>query len=140
MQLGDLAATPAQEEGGVVRLVGHGAADEGVQAVDAMDEAVAHQKIQGAVDGRRSDAVALGAEGGQNVVGADRPMADPDDFEDAAADGGQAGMGIGADALGAGQGIRDAVTVVVADGGLGHGRTKLRRNGRPRVSPCRTWR
>ena len=95
-QFGDGAARPADEELGsvVVVMAGRvavGAADEGGQALDPVDEAVLDQEVQRAVDCRRGGARAADAELGQKVVRADGPWAVEHEGEDLAAERGEAG-------------------------------------------------
>ncbi len=75
------ATGPADQElPGVVgcRLV---ASDEGVEALDTMDQTVFEQELQGPVDGRRCGASAFALQHVENVVGAHRLVAAPYQFQ-----------------------------------------------------------
>jgi len=58
-----------------------GAADEGVQAVNAVNQAVFEQEIEAAVDGGRLDAVIFGGKTVDEFVSFDRLVVGPDQFE-----------------------------------------------------------
>ncbi len=79
------------------------AADEGVEALDTMDEALGEQEIQGAVDGGGLAATGQAAQAVQQGVGADRLGGLQDEAEDVAADGGEADAAAGTGRLGTGQ-------------------------------------
>ena len=78
-------------------LVGLGAADEGVAGFDAVDEALRDEELEGAVDGRRLRADAGLAQGIEDLIGADRLVAAPDELEHAASNLGQVGAAAAAD-------------------------------------------
>ena len=65
--------------------VGLWAADEGVEGFEAVDQAVLHQEIEGAVDRRRRRAAAVALQLLEQLIGADRRMAAPDQLQHAAA-------------------------------------------------------
>ena len=96
---------------GVLRVA---AADEGVERGDAVHQAVFQEEVEGAVHrGRRGAAAILLAEHGENVVGAQRLVALPHQFQHAAAQRGQAQALAGAQGVGFGQGAVHAMGVIV---------------------------
>lgn len=105
------------------------AANEGVERGDAVHQAVFQQEIQRAVHGRRRGAAAvLLAEHGENVVGAQRLVALPHQFQHPAAQRGQAQAFLGAQGIGLGQSAVHAMRVVVGTAG-----NRCNRHGRRRV-------
>jgi len=58
-------------------FAGEGAADEGVEAREAMDEPVFHEKVERAVDCHRRYFSAAGVEFRKDIVSADWGMAGP---------------------------------------------------------------
>ena len=75
-----------------------------------MYQAIFQEKIQRPIDGRWRGAAAVGlAQHGQDVVGAQRLVAVPDQFQYAFAQGGQAQTLTRADAFCFSQGVADAV-------------------------------
>ena len=99
-----------------MRMPGGIAAEEGVQGVDAMHQARLDQELERAVDRGRCRLVALLGELGEDLVGADRLVRAPDDFEHALADRGEVQPAAGADLDRRGHGPVDAGTVVVVPG------------------------
>ena len=77
-----------------------------------MNQAKVQQKIQGPINRRRSRAGLL-LQFFQNLVGTDRFMLLPDQFEDFAPDGGKALSLLKADLFGLEQGVGDALLVVM---------------------------
>ena len=103
-----------------MRLAGMAAADEGVHALDAVDQAVLDQEVERAIDGGRRRAEVLVAQLVEQRIGADRLVARPDELEHAAAQRREAQVLVRAQLLGRREGILDAVLVVVAvRGGFG---------------------
>ena len=85
VQLLGVAAFAADQEEAAMRLARMTATDEGVHALDAVDEPVLDQEIEGAVDGGRRRAQVLVAQLVEQRVGADRLVARPHEFEHAPA-------------------------------------------------------
>jgi len=90
-EFGNLAAMSANQQAHVVGFVRVGAADEGVQAVNAVNKAVFEQEIETAVDGGRLDAVIFGGEAVDEFVSLDRLVVRPDQFEHAPTQRGELG-------------------------------------------------
>jgi len=99
----------------VFRMV---AADEGVEALDPVDQALFHQEVEGAIDRRRGGCLIPLTQIVQDRIGPDRPVAVPDQFQHSPAERGQSGPTLGANCFGQTEGIRDASGVVVRGGGL----------------------
>ena len=97
-----------------MRLAGMAAADEGVHALDAVDQPVLDQEIERAVDGRRRRAEVLVAQLVEQRVGADRLVARPHQLEHAPAQRREAQVLPGAQLFGRRDRILDAVIVIVA--------------------------
>ena len=81
VELGDLAAATADQEEGAMRRLGCLAADEGVEALDTMHQPLGHQEVERAVDRGWGDGAPLAAEQLQQLIGADRCVAAPDELE-----------------------------------------------------------
>ncbi len=100
------------------------AAGEGIERGNPVHQAVFQQEIQRTVDGRRRGATAvLFAEHRQNVVGTQRFVALPDQFQHAAAQGGQTQPLFCAQRVCFGEGRMHAVGVVMGatgQGSIGH--------------------
>lgn len=94
------------------------AANKGVTRGNAMDQLLLQQELEGAVDRGRRRFVAFGRELVEQLISAQRPMAVPDQFQYAPAQRRQAGTAFGAEAVGRGQGVVHAVTVVVRQEGV----------------------
>src|SRR5690606_20989692 len=124
-QLDGGVAAAADQELPLVWMFRMAAADEGVERSDAMDQAVLQQEIQRPVHrGRRSAAAILLAQYGQDVIGAQRLVALPDQLQHALAQCGEAHALARAERIGLGQRAADAMVVVVGGIGqwsLGHG-------------------
>src|SRR5690606_32310381 len=75
------AAAGADQELAHMRLVGSRAADEGVERLDPVNEAVVAQEIERAIDGGRRGGAAVAAELLKDVVGADGRVAAPDELQ-----------------------------------------------------------
>lgn len=86
-----MAAMGANQQAHVVWFVRVGAADEGVQAVNAVNKAVFEQEVEAAIDGGRLDAVIFGGEAVDEFVSLDRLMIRPDQFEHAPTQRGELG-------------------------------------------------
>ncbi len=115
LQLRDAAASAANQElGGVVVGFLVVAADEGVEALHSVDQALGEQEIEGTVDGGGLAAAGEGAKAVQQGVGADGLVGLEDEAQNVAPDGGEADAAAGA----AGLGAREA-------GGKGRGRLGL---------------
>ncbi len=96
-ELGHRTTLPTQQETGAMRRLGADAAHEGVAAVDPVNEPLAHQEVEGPIDGRRRHAPTLGGKTLEDVVSADRGVAIEDELEDAPAQLGQPDTPLGAD-------------------------------------------
>lgn len=62
------------------------AADECIERVDAVHQPGLDQKFEGTIDGRRRRLVPFFGEFGEDLVGTDRFMCSPDDFENSPSD------------------------------------------------------
>ncbi len=93
--------------------VGLRAADVGVEGFEAVDQAVLHQEIERAIDGRRRRAAAVALQLLEQLVGADGRVAAPDQLQHAAADVGQPGAPAAAQCRGAVERLADAVPMIV---------------------------
>ena len=103
-EFGDFAAGAADQElGGVTVAVAvfFDAADEGGEALEAVDEALFAEEIEGAVDGGGGGGAAAFTEAFEEVVGAGGAVAFEDEAEDLAAQAGEAGAALFAQGLGA---------------------------------------
>ena len=96
---------------------GRPAADEGVEAVDTVDEAFPAQELERAVDCGRGHPAALVGQPLHDLVGADRGVALPDCLQHAAAQLGQAQAALRADRLGLDEGVAHAARMVVRGDG-----------------------
>ena len=89
VKLGDPVALSANEKLAGMPLFRRFAADEGIQAIDAMNQPGIQQEFEGAINGgRRNGAFAL-FKGAQYVISADRRMPIPHELEHAPANGGE---------------------------------------------------
>ena len=61
----------------------------GIQALNAVDKSMLHEKIQRSVNGRRRSQFVFGLDLIQKVIGAHRFVATPNEFQDALAERGQ---------------------------------------------------
>ena len=94
----DLPALAADQElRGVVGVVGIDAGDEGVQALDLVDQALFHQEIQRAVDCGRHGAFVLGLQPVEELVGGGRAVRIQDQLQHLSAQRGQLRAVFGAD-------------------------------------------
>ncbi len=100
-----------------MRLARMAAADEGIHALDAVDQPVLDQKIERPVDGGRRRAQILVAQFVEQRIGADRLVTRPHQLEHAPAQRREAEILLGAHLLGRGEGILHAVPVIMAGGG-----------------------
>ena len=91
------------------------ATDVGVLRTDAMDQALGEQEIQRPVNGRRRWPPAVTCQLLEDLVGAARTMAAPDQFEYPAPSWGQAQSLLSAVALGAVERLPDAMAMIVAE-------------------------
>ena len=82
-KFGNLTALSANQQAHIVRFVRVGAADEGVQAVDAVNKAVFEQEVEAAVNRGRLDAVVFSGETVDELISFDRLMVRPNQFEHA---------------------------------------------------------
>ncbi len=108
---GDLAAKAADQElgGVVVGVPGVAvAADEGVEALDAVNQALGDEKIEGTVDGGRLAAAVARAQAVQQGVGTDGLAGFKDEAKHVAADVGELGAAAGAELLGPGKAVFQA--------------------------------
>ena len=96
---------------------GMAAADEGVHALDAMDQPVLDQEIERAIDGRRRRAEILVAQLVEQRVGADRLVARPHQLEHPLAQRREAQALVGAQLFRGHDRILDAVLMVVTFAG-----------------------
>lgn len=96
-----------------MRTFGIPAADEGIQRVQPVHETRIHEEVQRPVNGGRCRAAALAAHRVQDIVGPDRLMARPDEFEHAAAARRQSEAAFETETLRILQRLRDAVPMVV---------------------------
>ena len=113
LDLVDAAAVAADQElDGVVVADAFLAGDEGVEAFDAVDEAVLEEEVERAVDGGGHGVVADGLEAVEHGVGADGALALEHDAEHVAADVGQFAAGRRAGCGGLGQPLFDVVAPV----------------------------
>ena len=78
----DAARSANQKLAGMDRL-GTGAADEGTLRLDAVNETLLQEEVERPVNRRRRRRPAAAAKASQNLIGADRLMASPDEFENA---------------------------------------------------------
>jgi hypothetical protein len=99
-----------------VHLGRAGAADEGVARFDAVDQALLDEELERAIDRGRLGAAAVGAQGLQELKGADRGMALPDQFQHPPADIGQPRAALTAQRLRRTQRLGDAMLVIMGDG------------------------
>ena len=97
-------------------VLGVVAADEGVQALDLVDQTVFQQEIQRSVDCRWGRRLVAAPELVQDRIGSHWPVAVPDQFQDPAAEGGQAGAALQTQLFGPDQGVRDAMIVIMGRG------------------------
>ncbi len=112
--LEDVAALIADQQDGLVRLLRVFTADEGIEALDAVDQALFEQEVERSVDGGGLYLFAVSGETFDQVIGLGGLVAGPDLAQYMAPDGRQARAGTGADCLGAGEGIVDALVVMGA--------------------------
>ena len=107
-----------------MRMLGMVAADEGVERGNAVHQVVVEQKIQGAVDRWRRSATAIFfAQDRKDVVGTQRLVTLPDQFQHATAQRGQAQTLSGAQRIGFGEGRMHAMGVIMgatSQGSIGH--------------------
>ena len=106
----------AEEKLPAVGKFGIAAADEAVEALDAVHETLRGKEIQGPVNRRRRRAPALPPQGVQDVVGAEGPVAAPHQLENPPAQIGQARTAPFADGRRPLQGPVRAVAVIVVLG------------------------
>jgi zinc transport system substrate-binding protein len=129
LQLDGRVALAADQELALVGKLRLIAADEGVERGNAVDQAVFQEKIQRTVDRRRRRATTVFfAQHGEDVIGAQRLVALPDQLQHPFAQGGQAQTLARTDALRFGQGVTDAAGMVMWTRGQGcedHGRRRL---------------
>lgn len=122
--LGHCAAVPAEEKLCSMGPFGMGAADKGVQAFNPVGQSLLHQELDGAIDCLRGQVPRTG--GGvrikavKNIVRTGRAMVGPQQGQDPAAHIGKAGTALGAQGLGATQGVALASAVIMR--GIGEGR------------------
>ncbi len=113
----DPLAAPADEQGTGVFVVRVRAADEGVQRVEPVDEARADEELECAVHRHRAGGTPGARQAAQDLVGAERGVAGPDDLEDLPAGRREREAAIRADALRRLQGGAPAGGVVVVGRG-----------------------
>ena len=109
----DTAGAADEEHAGVRSAMGT-AADKGVHGVETMDQASLAEEIERAIDGRRSGLDAAVAQGIDQVIGLDRLMIPPDQFQYLTPDRGQAQPLLTTGAFGFGQCVPHTVPVVVS--------------------------
>jgi len=90
-EFGDLVTLSAYQQTHVVRFVRVGTADEGVKAVNAVNQAMFKQKVEAAVNGGRLDAVIFGGKTVDKLISLDRLVVRPNQFQHAPAQGGELG-------------------------------------------------
>lgn len=115
----DGAAGPADEEHPGMRSAMGPAADKGVDGVETMDETGLEEEIERAIDGRRSGPEAAIPQGIDQIIGLDRLMILPDEFQHLTPDGGQAQPLLPAGTFGFGQRLSHAMTMIVSGAGRG---------------------
>ena len=119
VDLGRIAAIAANEKVGLVGQARLGTADIGVEPIDPVDQPFAAEEFQRAVDRRRRHAPPARRQLVEDLVGADRRVAAPDQLQDPLAQLGEPGPSAGAQVLGAAHGRADAAMVVVRRLGKG---------------------
>ena len=113
IQLRSLTATATDEELRSMVKSRMVATDKGIQRIDAMDEPVPEEEIEGAVHCRWRRFVSVQGQLLQKIVGAHRSMIGPDQLQDPAAQLGQANASLATIAFRLVQGLRHAVLVIV---------------------------
>lgn len=113
-QLFGIATGLAEQEITDMGGAGMGAADKGIARGYAVYQVLLLQEFQGAIDRGRCRLVAFGRELVEQLIGAQGPVAMPDQLQHAPAQGGEAGAAVGAQALGGGQRIVHAMAVIMA--------------------------
>src|SRR5690554_3206120 len=113
VQLKHVAAFSADQEGAPVVLTGMGAAGKCVQGGNPVYQTVLQQEVQSPVHGGWGSVMALGAQHGKNVVGPERLVRLPDQFQNPLTDGCEAGILLSANGPGIRQGLADTGLVVV---------------------------
>lgn len=108
-----IAAARAHQELPGMEGAGGGAADKGVQAFDAVDQALFQQEIQRTIHGQRRHPFAVGRQILQNGIGAARLMAGPDQFQHARPLCCQAHAAFGAQLIRPDQRIMDAGAMIM---------------------------
>ena len=99
----------------VFRMV---AADESVEALDPVDQALFHQEVERAIDRRRRGRFIALPEVIQDCIGPHRPVAVPDQLQHPAAERRQSGPTLGANRFGQTQCVCNAAGVVMRGGWL----------------------
>ena len=92
-------AIVANHELALVRMLDIVAGDKRADALDLVDELVRHQKIEGAIDGRRTDLAAFAVQCREQRISADRLASGKDQLEHPSAHRGQPGTAGCADLL-----------------------------------------
>lgn len=110
----DVLAGPAYQQRPGVIVIGPGAANEGIERIEAMGETGADEKVEGPVHRHRCRHPVATRQLAEDLVGADGLMAAPDDLEDLAAGRSQGQAALLAHPLGRAQCFALAGGVVVA--------------------------
>lgn len=113
MGLGHRVALATNEEGRGVILSRMGAGDKSVEAFDFMRKPMAHEKIQRAVDHGGLRSQPLGAQDVEDFIGTHGTVFAEQDFQHAAADGGELQLVLRAMRLDGAEGIAHAALVIV---------------------------
>ena len=113
VEFSHITAIAADEKMTGVRFARMSAADKGVEAGDAVDEAILHQEVESAVDCHGRGLAATGVQARKNVVSADGRVARPHGFQDLLADFGEARPPRAANIFRGAQGIGRAVAMIV---------------------------
>jgi hypothetical protein len=120
VKLGNEAAAFAHQHGGGLAVMRVGAGDEGVAALDLVDEAMSLEEIQRAVDGDGGRAGPAAGHPLDDVIGAHRRMTLGHAVQHVAALAGQARAAPLAGALGARQEFGRTMGMIVLGGGEAH--------------------
>jgi len=113
IQLSHRAAMATDQELASVRIVGIRATDKRIKRIQSMDEIGLYQEIERPVYGGRRGITAIVFECRQNLVGAYRFMAVPNELQDATTLGGQAKSAFAADPLSSLYSSLDTSSVIV---------------------------
>ncbi len=113
IDLGGVTAILTDQELTNVIMAGMLAPDIGLEGFDLMHQTMGLQKLQRPIHRRRRDRAFIRRQGRENIIGADRHMAFPDDLQHPAALTGQTRAAHPANCLRARHGTDDAMGVIV---------------------------